>query len=326
MDNYIYVNYAYEDRDDVSGLIDGLSRAGLNIVSSGNDDKIAVSLFVLNICSRSSRTSKTWRRVTNYINRHAKDCMQIHLDGGRLVSDIDSQLQAAVQIFKYKYKSQTVQAGSSPEEEKPGLQEPVQQTSPREQAYEKAMKLMGEGASQEDMEKGAEYLLQSANQGYAPAQYQLSICFDEGKGVKASASEALRWREMAAYGGVARAQCEMGYCYECGRGVVRNIREAVRWYTTASDQGDMQAKNNLAFCYQKGHGVVKDTEMAISLYTEAADAGLASAQYNLGYCCWYGEGTAIDKERAVDLFRRSMEGGNFKAAQMIKLLEQYEHI
>ena len=195
----------------------------------------------------------------------------------------------------------------------------------RAEMFQEGMELLGgeEGAA---VSSAITLILKAANQGYAPAQYQLSICYDEGLGVPRSLQEAARWREMAAYGGIVKAQGEMGYCYEWGQGVPRNIREAVKWYQLASEQGDSQSKNNLAYCYQKGRGVTKDMVQALRLYTEAAQAGDSSAQYNLAYCYWYGEGVAINKERAIELFKQSMAGGNVKAAQMMRILGRYDYV
>ena len=198
--------------------------------------------------------------------------------------------------------------------------------SERESLYLEGKRWLSGENGQADSRKAFALFRQAANQGFIKAQYQMSICYDEGIGVRRDVTEAARWLEMAAYGGDPAAQSEIGYCYEIGQGVPRNIREAVRWYAIASEQGNAQAKNNLAYCYQKGRGVTKDVKEAIRLYTEAAEAGDASAQYNLGYCYWYGEGIKTDKQKAIGLFSRSAAQGNAKAEQMVKILGQYSYV
>ena len=193
----------------------------------------------------------------------------------------------------------------------------------REDLFAEGMRILETGTTREDGVKAFKYLRQAASQGHTEAQYQLSVCYDRGIGVRKSIIEAAKWCQMAAFGGHAKAQSEIGYCYEYGQGVVRNIKEAVSWYEMASAQGNIQAKNNLAFCYQKGRGVHKDVKEAIRLYEEAAAGGHASAQYNLGYCYWYGEGVKTDKNRAIELFKQSADNGNAKAAQMLKILSQH---
>ena len=199
----------------------------------------------------------------------------------------------------------------------------VEELATRDALFAEGMRILENGTTREDGVKAFKYLRQAASQGHTEAQYQLSVCYDRGIGVRRNITEAAKWCQMAAFGGHAKAQSEIGYCYEYGQGVVRNIKEAVSWYEMASAQGNIEAKNNLAFCYQKGRGVHKDVKEAIRLYGEAAAGGHASAQYNLGYCYWYGEGVKTDKSRAIELFKQSADNGNAKAAQMLKILSQH---
>lgn len=199
----------------------------------------------------------------------------------------------------------------------------VEELATRDALFAEGMRILENGTTREDGDKAFKCLRQAASQGHTEAQYQLSVCYDRGIGVRRNITEAAKWCQMAAFGGHAKAQSEIGYCYEYGQGVVRNIKEAVSWYEMASAQGNIEAKNNLAFCYQKGRGVHKDVKEAIRLYGEAAAGGHASAQYNLGYCYWYGEGVKTDKSRAIELFKQSADNGNAKAAQMLKILSQH---
>ena len=199
----------------------------------------------------------------------------------------------------------------------------VEELTTRDALFAEGMRILENGTTREDGVKAFKCLRQAASQGHTEAQYQLSVCYDRGIGVRRNITEAAKWCQMAAFGGHAKAQSEIGYCYEYGQGVVRNIKEAVSWYEMASAQGNIEAKNNLAFCYQKGRGVHKNVKEAIRLYGEAAAGGHASAQYNLGYCYWYGEGVKTDKSRAIELFKQSADNGNAKAAQMLKILSQH---
>ncbi len=239
----------------------------------------------------------------------------------------EAKVSAAIEKAKEPVR-ETIQ----PEVVKNAESQPVQNKKPeetgkmlttRDELFAEGMRILENGKTREDGVKAFKYLRQAASQGHTEAQYQLSVCYDRGIGVRKSITEAAKWCQMAAFGGHAKAQSEIGYCYEYGQGVVRNIKEAVSWYEMASAQGNIQAKNNLAFCYQKGRGVHKDVKEAIRLYEEAAAGGHASAQYNLGYCYWYGEGVKTDKNRAIELFKQSADNGNAKAAQMLKILSQH---
>jgi hypothetical protein len=61
--------------------------------------------------------------------------------------------------------------------------------------------------------------------------------------------EAVKWYRLAAEQECAPAQCNLGLCYETGRGVEQNIREAVKWFIRAARQGDKTAQHNLGVYY-----------------------------------------------------------------------------
>ena len=74
--------------------------------------------------------------------------------------------------------------------------------------------------------------------------------------------EAAYWYEKAANQGNAPAQYNLGVCYENGQGVVQNHEKAVYWYEKAANQGDAAAQYNLGICYENGLGVKKDLQKA----------------------------------------------------------------
>jgi TPR repeat protein len=61
--------------------------------------------------------------------------------------------------------------------------------------------------------------------------------------------EAVRWYWAAAEQECAPAQCNLGLCYETGRGVPKNVREAVKWFCRAARAGDKTAQHNLGVYY-----------------------------------------------------------------------------
>lgn len=85
----------------------------------------------------------------------------------------------------------------------------------------------------------------AAEQGYAPAQWKLGLCYDLGEGVAKNKEEAIRWYRKAADQGYANAQYNLGVCYQYGVGVQNNIAEARKWFQKAADQGDKDAKKKL---------------------------------------------------------------------------------
>jgi TPR repeat protein len=51
----------------------------------------------------------------------------------------------------------------------------------------------------------------------------------------------VKWYRKAADQGYAAAQYNLGVCYDNGGGVVQDKAEAVKWYRKAADQGNVEA-------------------------------------------------------------------------------------
>ena len=118
----------------------------------------------------------------------------------------------------------------------------------------------------------------AADQGYASAQFNLGVMYDNGQGVAQDYSEAVKWYKKAAEQGNASAQCNLGVMYENGYGVTKSYAEAVKWYRKAAEQGDAKGQAYLAEMYENGKGVNQDKAEAIKLYKMAADQGNEYAQ------------------------------------------------
>ena len=59
----------------------------------------------------------------------------------------------------------------------------------------------------------------------------------------------------------APAQCNLGLCYQTGRGVEQNQQEAVKWFIRAARQGDKTAQHNLGLHYASQE-ITETTEAA----------------------------------------------------------------
>ena len=77
--------------------------------------------------------------------------------------------------------------------------------------------------------------------------------------------KAIELWKMAAEKGYAPAQYNLANCYQDGVIVKKNYKKAVELYQLAVDQGDLYAYNNLAHCYMHGQGVKKDLKKADEL-------------------------------------------------------------
>jgi len=61
--------------------------------------------------------------------------------------------------------------------------------------------------------------------------------------------EAVKWYRAAARQECAPAQCNLGLCYQTGRGVAQNQEKAIKWFIRAARQGDKTAQHNLGLHY-----------------------------------------------------------------------------
>jgi len=133
-----------------------------------------------------------------------------------------------------------------------------------------------------DPAESVRWYLKAADQGYAPAQFNLAWMFGSVLGVGQDYVAAASWYRTAAYQGFAPAQFNLGAMYDTGEGVAQDYAEAVKWYRKAADQGLEKAQFNLGLKYDKGQGVARDRTKAIKWFREAADRGNPSAQFSLG--------------------------------------------
>jgi uncharacterized protein len=142
-----------------------------------------------------------------------------------------------------------------------------------------------------------------AEKGYADAQYNLGVTYEQGLGVQ-DYREAVKWYRLAAEQGSPLAQNNLGAMYAKGRGVPQDYSEAVKWYRLAAEQGNAMAQSNFGAMYRTGQGVKRNFKEALKWYRLAAEQGYAEAQCSLGrmYATGFGPGAT----EAEDLMRAYM--------------------
>ena len=79
--------------------------------------------------------------------------------------------------------------------------------------------------------------LQAAKQGYADAQSNLGVMYEEGQGARQDYAQAVQWYRKAAEQGLAEAQYNLGVMYAKGEGVRQNYKIAKGWFGKACDNG-----------------------------------------------------------------------------------------
>lgn len=125
------------------------------------------------------------------------------------------------------------------------------------------------------------WLTEAANQGYAPAEYELGRIYLYGRGVPADYAQALIWERKAAEQGDPRAQRDLAFMYERGFGVAADPTQAAEWNRKAAAQGNVEAQIHLAKALDEGTGVSKDAEEARKWYAKAAHQEQPAAQLEL---------------------------------------------
>ena len=171
------------------------------------------------------------------------------------------------------------------------------------------MHYWGRNKSESDHITAFKLLKKSAVQGDRVAQWFLSLCYTDGKGVNQNKELANKWRQKSLefeIGTLAELpeyryrigsdpyyvkawkikrdttapyeQIKNGIMYANGvKGTPVNYQLAIEWFQKAAKQGDLTAIKNLAFMYERGIGVVKNKTKALNLYQQAIDKGHKSS-------------------------------------------------
>jgi TPR repeat protein len=133
-----------------------------------------------------------------------------------------------------------------------------------------------------DRPRAARLYSGAAEQGYAPAQYNLAVAYDKGDGVVANLATAIDWYTRAASQGQADAQSNLGVLYFTGRGVERDDVKGADLTESAALRGYASAQDNLGKVYREGIGRPKDLVKAESWHRKAAEQGHPPALVNIG--------------------------------------------
>ena len=112
-----------------------------------------------------------------------------------------------------------------------------------------------------------------AEQGYAPAQYNLGVMYEDGLGVPQDYAEAVKWFRLSAEQGYTSAQYNLGLMYDKGAGVRQDYAEDVKWGRLAAEQGHASAQNNLGVAYKLGNGVLQSNVIAHMWFNIASANG-----------------------------------------------------
>ncbi|KAI3659799.1 hypothetical protein MP638_002756 [Amoeboaphelidium occidentale] len=185
------------------------------------------------------------------------------------------------------------------------------------------MRLNGKGLPK-DEKLAAKFFKDSADAGYAEAQFQLALMHEFGRGgMQKDDKAAFKYYKLSADQGNVDAACNLGAFYETGRGSTNgpNYQMAVKYYRIAADKDDGDALGNLAAMYENGRGVKEDINEAVKLYEKAAQQQNDEAQFNLAKIFEVGKGPVKpQKSKAIKYYKMADGNGYPGAKEALKRL------
>lgn len=148
----------------------------------------------------------------------------------------------------------------------------------------------------EDAEKALNWYTKAANQGYAPAQYQLGFIYDPFRGAKSildpdSGLEYTNEVDESLEKALKKTLTEAERSAESM--VTKRYTESIKWYTKAAKQDYAPAQSSLSLRYE-----LDNPERALRLAFKAAQQGEAWAQFDLGFKFQMGAGVPQDDAEA----------------------------
>lgn len=199
----------------------------------------------------------------------------------------------------------------------------------------------------------ADAFSKKAEQGDAKAQFMMGKFYNNGKGVKQSNTEALKWYRKAADQDYTDAQYNIGAMYYNGDySFPKNDVEAYLWFSKAAahgdkgaiemlkrermvdvgktysgaENGDAKSQYELGVKYYR----MKDYKEAVKWFQMAADKGNAEAMNKLGECYHNGygvekkdeEGTKWDRKAVEKIFEEN-EKGSIDILVMFRFLDDF---
>jgi len=153
------------------------------------------------------------------------------------------------------------------------------------------------------------YLRDSANKGFAKAQYELGMKFYDGEQLKRNHKSARSWFSKAAMQAHIKAQFQLGLMYKNAEGGEQNLSQAIRLLEKAAENGHGGAQHALAVTYLSNDDN-KDIRQAMFWLKKSVQQNNPDAQRDLGFLFYQGLGTPKDYKQAVALLSEPASQGN----------------
>ena len=116
--------------------------------------------------------------------------------------------------------------------------------------FELGKKYLGD----DNIPEGLKYIQMSAEKGYAPAQFELGLLYQEGNtiGVSPDLEKSFHFFFQSANQGFAKAQVKVARAYLKGQGVDKDVEQYVKWLKKSADLGYDEAQFLLGNSYLLG--------------------------------------------------------------------------
>jgi TPR repeat protein len=144
---------------------------------------------------------------------------------------------------------------------------------------------------------GADYLKQSAELGYMPAQYILASLYLDGNEVLGSRQQAMDYLMTAANAGWVDAQLKLAQAL-IQFSLPQYDKAAFHWLQKAGSQQHIEALFELANCYHDGIGTTVNYEEALKIYKGLAAREHYPSHFKLAQMYYDGKGTEKDLDSA----------------------------
>lgn len=161
--------------------------------------------------------------------------------------------------------------------------------------YEVAILTLQLKTNQEGATESIQWMEKSANCRYAPAEYELGNYLRRKKGYE---HKAFLYYKDAAEQGFAPACYDLANCYTIGVGTEVNADEAIKYFQKSLNTGNMVALLGIAECYEH---LKKDDANAFAWYQKAVDTGMPQAYNDIAYMYAKGKGVNLDFNKAHEM-------------------------
>lgn len=195
---------------------------------------------------------------------------------------------------------------------------PQKDIDPKE-LFESAVRCMNEGCEDPACDP-VEMITESAELGYAPAQYNLGLMYLTGDRVDLSYDKAFDWFSKAADQGNSDALYQLGGLYEWGNGVPESVEKAIWYYDRAKELGNIRAAVSLNLIQASMKPADGSIDPDLRVLMKGAERGDPGSQYSLGVVFEQGVLAPKNDSEATHWYLLAAYNGSEEAKKRLKEL------